>query len=63
MKKYRLAVILLLVLGFVGAFPAAADANNYVIFTHVTGSCDGQTITVDATFEAIVRAGSTLKHH
>ena len=59
--KYRLAVIVLFMLGFIGAFPAVADANNYITFTDVTGSCDGQTVTFGATIEYRVRAGSTVK--
>jgi hypothetical protein len=54
-------MILLIVLSFLGASPAAADNNNYVLFTHVNGSCDGQTITFNATIEYRIRAGSTLK--
>ena len=59
--KFRLAVILLLALGFLGAFPAAASAENYVAYTNVTGSCDGQNITFSGTFSYKIVAGSTFK--
>jgi hypothetical protein len=59
--KYRFAVILLLALGFLGTFPAAASADNYIAYTNVSGSCDGQNISFSGTLSYKIIAGSTIK--